>query len=283
MQQPAAGSSGGGLLHLESMTRIRLDIAYDGREFAGWARQRELRTVQGELEQMIGNLVGAEVEITCAGRTDAGVHARGQVAHLDVLKWPADLDTWRLNRALPADSRVMAISLVPGDFDARFSALWRRYTYRVSDSPIGPAPLDRGQVLQWGKALDLEAMNAAARPLIGEHDFTAFCKMRVDASAVRALLDLHCDRIGADIVITVTADAFCHSMVRSLIGALLPVGDGRKPVTWPLEMLVSGVRGATVMPAHPLVLEEVGYPGVDQFLDRQLQTKQHRALGESAR
>lgn len=96
------------------MKRIRLDIAYDGREFAGWARQRELRTVQGVLEQMVGNLVGAGVEITCAGRTDAGVHARGQVAHLDVTNWPADLDTWRLNRALPADIRVLAIRAVPG-------------------------------------------------------------------------------------------------------------------------------------------------------------------------
>ena len=263
------------------MNRIRLDIAYDGREFAGWARQRDLRTVQGELEQMIGNLVGTEVEITCAGRTDAGVHARGQVAHVDVPTWPTDLDTWRLNRALPADIRVLAISAVPSDFDARFSALCLRYTYRVCDSPIGPAPLDRGHVLQWGKALDLDAMNAAARPLIGEHDFTAYCKMREDASAVRALMDLHCERVGVDIVITVIADAFCHSMVRSLIGALLPVGDGRKSVTWPFDMLTSGIRGAAVMPPHPLVLEEVGYPADSQFLDRQLQTKQHRSIRES--
>ena len=262
------------------MTRIRLDVAYDGREFAGWARQRELRTVQGVLEQMIANLVGAEVEITCAGRTDAGVHARGQVAHIDVSNWPADLDTWRINRALPDDIRVLAIRVVPNEFDARFSALWRRYTYRVSDSPIGPAPLDRGQVLQWGKALDLELMNSASGLLIGEHDFTAYCKMREGASAVRELLELNSERVGSDIVITVTADAFCHSMVRSLIGALLPVGDGRKPVTWPFEMLTSGIRGATVMPPFPLVLEEVGYPPDGQLLDRQMQTKQRRTLSE---
>jgi tRNA pseudouridine38-40 synthase len=280
LQQPAAGSSGSGLFHLDPMTRIRLDVAYDGREFAGWARQRELRTVQGVLEEMIANLVGAEVEITCAGRTDAGVHARGQVAHIDVSNWPADLDTWRINRALPDDIRVLAIRVVPNEFDARFSALWRRYTYRVSDSPIGPAPLARGQVLQWGKALDLELMNSASGLLIGEHDFTAYCKMREGASAVRELLELNSERVGSDIVITVTADAFCHSMVRSLIGALLPVGDGRKPVTWPFEMLTSGIRGATVMPPFPLVLEEVGYPPDGQLLDRQMQTKQRRTLSE---
>lgn len=262
------------------MIRVRLDIAYDGRDFAGWARQRELRTVQGVLEQMIANLVGAEGEITCAGRTDAGVHARGQVAHVDVIGWPADLDTWRLNRALPEDVRVLAITVVPNEFDARFSALWRRYTYLVSDSPIGPAPLDRGQVLQWGKELNLDAMNSASRMLLGEHDFTAYCKMREGASAVRELIDLRSERVGSDVVITVTADAFCHSMVRSLVGALLPVGDGRKPVTWPFEMLTSGIRGATVMPPYPLVLEEVGYPPDDQLLDRQLQTKQHRVLSE---
>lgn len=266
---------------------MRLDISYDGRDFSGWARQPHppgLRTVQGELEEVFGHLLGGAVTITCAGRTDAGVHARGQVAHLDVAEWPPEVDVRRVNRALPPDVRVTRISRVPVDFDARFSAIWRRYTYRVCDDGIGPAPLDRWSALPWHRPLKIEVLNEASASLIGEHDFAPFCKPRDFGTTVRAVqvLRWHRDADGLA-VMTVQADAFCHSMVRSLVGVLLPVGDGRRATTWPAEILQSGQRhsAVTVMPAFPLVLEEVGYPPEDQLLERQRQTRSLRSLGSN--
>ncbi len=274
MNEPAAHQGGG-------LVRLRLDLAYDGRLFVGWARQRAMRSVQGELERTLGYLVGTPVEITCAGRTDAGVHARGQVAHLDV---PAGtgLDVARVNRALPDDIRVLAISPAPAGFDARFAAIWRRYTYRVCDDGVGPLPLERRWTLRHGKALDLDAMNAAAEPLLGEHDFAAFCKPRDFATTIRAVqrLDWGRDAQGCA-VMTIQADAFCHSMVRSVVGALIAVGDGRRPVAWPGEILAAGGRpsGVTVMPPHPLVLEAVGYPPDAELASRQRDTRMLRTLG----
>lgn len=268
---------------------MRLDIAYDGREFSGWAKQTHppgLRTVQGLLEEVLGHLLGAPLTVTCAGRTDAGVHARGQVAHVDVAQWPVEVDVRRLNRALPPDVRITAIAPVPAEFDARFSAIWRRYTYRVCDDGIGPDPLDRGSVLPWHRPLRIEALNEAAELLVGEHDFAAFCKQRDFGTTVRALHVLRWDRDAQGLaVMTVQADAFCHSMVRSLVGVLLPVGDGRRATTWPSEILRSRQKhsAVTVMPAFPLVLEEVGYPAADQLLERQRQTRSLRTLAEQAR
>jgi tRNA pseudouridine38-40 synthase len=268
---------------------MRLDISYDGGDFSGWARQPNppgLRTVQAVLEEVFGHLLGVAVTITCAGRTDAGVHARGQVAHLDVVAWPPEVDVRRVNRALPTDLRVTRISAVPADFDARFSAIWRRYTYRVCDDGVGPAPLDRWSVLPWHRPLRIEALNEASAPLVGEHDFAPFCKQRPLGTTVRAVQELHWHRSASGhAVMTVQADAFCHSMVRSLVGVLLPVGDGRRSTTWPAEILRSGQKhsAVTVMPAFPLVLEEVGYPADDQLLERQRQTRTLRALGDASR
>ncbi|MDI1290620.1 MAG: tRNA pseudouridine(38-40) synthase TruA, partial [bacterium] len=212
------------------MFRLRLDISYDGRGFAGWARQPGLRTVQGELERVLGYVCGMDLELTCAGRTDAGVHARGQVAHVDVPVSLEEIDLGRLNRALPDDVRVGRISLTDETFDARFSALWRRYTYRVTDNPVGPAPLERHMVLAWTRVLDVGRMNEAADALLGEHDFAPFCRQRDFATTVRELRELHWARRDDGVcVMSVRADAFCHSMVRSLVGVLLPVGDGRRP------------------------------------------------------
>lgn len=257
---------------------MRLDISYNGREFAGWARQKGLRTVQGELEQVLSTIMRTPLEITCAGRTDAGVHARGQVAHLD-----ARLDDWdpyfnapRINRALPEDVRVWAVARAPQGFDARFSALWRRYTYRVSDDPSGPDPLKRHMSMPWFRRLDLQAMNEAALGLIGEHDYTAFCKQRERATSIREIQLLGWEREpDGTAVLTIQADAFCRSMVRSIVGAFLPVGDGRKPVSWPAEILSGRTRTpyAAVMPAYPLVLEAVGYPPNDELEARQLITR----------
>ena len=197
--------------------------------------------MQGELEEVLGHLFGVAVTVTCAGRTDAGVHARGQVAHLDVPHWPEGIDERRINRALPADVRVTRIATAPADFDARFSAIWRRYTYRVCDDGIGPEPLDRWSVLPWHRPLRIDALNEASDGLVGEHDFAPFCKPRPFGTTVRAVQELHWHRSASGLaVMTVQADAFCHSMVRSLVGVLLPVGDGRRATTWPADVLVQG-------------------------------------------
>lgn len=236
--------------------------------------------MQGELERVLGHLFSATLVVQGAGRTDAGVHARGQVAHVDVPAWPPDVDVARVNRALPADVRLLALVRAPEGFDARFSAVWRRYTYRVADDARGPDPLARHLVLPWGRMLDLGAMNRAADGLLGEHDFAPFCRQRPFASTVRALQELSWRRDDHGVaVMTVQADAFCHSMVRSLAGALLPVGDGRRPVDWPAQILASGSRNSavTTMPAHPLVLEAVGYPADDQLQARQRETRALRS------
>lgn len=248
-----------------------------------------MRTVQGELQRILGHLYGYPVDVQCAGRTDAGVHARGQVAHVDV-PGSVVVDRRRINHALPSDVRIESLEVVSKDFDARFSALWRRYSYRVCDSEIGPEPLQRRHVLAWSRPLDVERMNAAAVPLLGEHDFAAYCKKREFGSTVRGLERLEWRREvrmadkgqGSDApglaVLDIQADAFCHSMVRSLVGALLPVGDGRRPIEWPAQVLEAGVRDSAVavMPAHPLVLEEVGYPPPSQWGARQVRTRVRR-------
>ncbi len=263
--------------------RIRIDLAYDGAGFHGWAAQPGLRTVQGELEASLATVLRvAPVSVTCAGRTDTGVHARGQVCHVDLEadalvaaagrsgSPPVEALTRRLNGVLDADLRVRGISVAPDGFDARFSAVWRRYAYRL-DATGAPDPLTRGHVLAWRHPVDLDAMNTAAKPLMGEHDFAAFCKRREGATTVRTLLDLRWEREASGVAVaTVRADAFCHHMVRSLMGCLLAVGEGRRPASWPGEVLRAGVRNAavTVVPAHGLTLEEVGYP-----LDAELATR----------
>jgi tRNA pseudouridine38-40 synthase len=239
--------------------------------------------VQGELESTLRHLLRTDLEITCAGRTDAGVHARGQVAHSDVPaeRWDGRLDVRRINRALPDDVRLRAIGPAPAGFDARFSALWRRYTYRVCDSLIGPDPLVRHTTLRWTRPLDLDRMNEAAEPMLGQHDFAAFCKHREHGTSIRELQSLHWQwQEDGTAVMEVRADAFCHSMVRALVGVLLPVGDGRRPVPWPVQVLRGGVRhsAVTVMPAHGLVLEQVAYPQDSLLLERQSHTRTVRSM-----
>ncbi len=238
--------------------------------------------MQGELQRVLSHLFGQPVEVQCAGRTDAGVHARGQVAHLDVTGPPDPVDARRINRALPDDIRVTGMRTAPQGFDARFSAIWRRYGYRVADNGLGPDPLHRRHTLAWHRPLDLDTMNTAARDLLGEHDFAPFCKHREFATTVRALQRLEWARDDDDVaVMTVQADAFCHSMVRSLVGVMLPVGEGRRPVEWPAQVLRSGEKDSavTTMPPHPLTLEAVGYPPDDQLLARQRETRSLRTLG----
>ncbi len=260
--------------------RLRIDLGYDGTEFAGWARQPGLRTVQGELEAALGVVLRlAEPPLlTVAGRTDAGVHARGQVAHVDVAAGaePATL-TRSLNGLLPADVRVRSLTLAPPGFDARFSALARRYSYRVTDGWLDP--LRRRDTLHHPRPLDATAMNAASAPLLGEHDFAAFCRRREGASTIRALLALTWQRDAAGVLVAqVEADAFCHSMVRALVGALLAVGDGRRDVDWPASVLAGGVRdpAVNVVAAHGLTLEEVRYPPDAELTARAALTRNRR-------
>jgi tRNA pseudouridine38-40 synthase len=222
-------------------------------------------------------------KLTVAGRTDAGVHARGQVAHLDVpaTAWSdvAARALVRLAGVLPADVRVRAVAPAPAGFDARFSALWRRYAYRVCDDEAAADPLRRHETLWYFRRLDLAAMNEAARCLLGEHDFAAFCRRREGATTIRALRTLawHRDAHGTAIA-TVVADAFCHNMVRALVGALLAVGEGRKPPGWPAAVLAAAVRdpAVRVVPPHGLCLEEVGYPAPGELASRAVTARQIR-------
>ena len=220
--------------------------------------------------------------LTVAGRTDAGVHARGQVAHVDLAADVAHdrLLLRRLNGLLPADVRVRRAAPAPDGFDARFSATWRRYRYRVADGPEAVDPLRRTDTLAWPRELDLDLLQQASTPLLGEHDFAAFCRRREGATTVRGLqaLDWSRDEVGV-LEAVVQADAFCHSMVRSLVGALIAVAEGRRPVEWPGSLLTQRERSSrvSVAPPHGLVLEAVGYPPDDELLARQAVTRQLRA------
>ncbi len=262
--------------------RLRIDLSYDGARFHGWAAQPGLRTVQGEVEAAITTILrlASPAILTCAGRTDAGVHARGQVAHVDLDDATHEVEhlARRLRSLLPDDIRLRSLGEAPDGFDARFSALERRYTYRLRDR--GPAdPLARGHVVDWPRELDVDAMNAAAEPLLGEHDFAAFCKKREGATTIRTLLALHTDRRDDDLLeTTVRADAFCHSMVRSLMGALVAAGERRFDPAWTADVLRAGERDARVrvMPAHGLVLEDVVYPPDDALAERADEARQRR-------
>jgi tRNA pseudouridine38-40 synthase len=186
----------------------------------------------------------------------------------------------RLSAVLPADVRVRAIGPAPDGFDARFSALWRRYSYRVCDDPAAADPLRRHETLWYFRRLDVAAMNQAALACLGEHDFAAFCRRRQGATTIRALRTLAWRRDDDDIAVaTVVADAFCHNMVRALVGALLAVGDGRRPPGWPASVLAAAVRdpAVRVMPPHALCLEEVGYPPPGALATRATQTRRLRA------
>ena len=276
------------------VVRLRLSVAYDGTEFSGWAVQPGRRTVQGVLEAALGTVLRIEPPgLTVAGRTDAGVHARGQVCHVDVPEpaWrvtpgrsdrpPGEALVRRLAGVLPADVRVLSAEPAPPGFDARFSAAWRRYAYRVADSPWGVDPLRRTFVLWHPRRLDLAAMNAAAAGLLGEHDYAAFCRAREGATTIRSLTTLHWDRAEQGLAVaTVQADAFCHNQVRAMVGALLAVGDGRRPIDWPARVLAAGVRDSavTVVPPYGLTLEEVGYPPDAELADRARRARQLRAL-----
>jgi tRNA pseudouridine38-40 synthase len=234
------------------------------------------------------------VDLTVAGRTDAGVHATGQVAHCDV---PAAV--WaehehrlvrRLRGVLPLDIAVPEVVAAHPDFDARFAALARHYVYRLTDVPWGPPPLRRTDVVAWPRTLDVDAMAAAAALLLGEHDFAAFCRRREGATTIRTLQQLHVEKELDDasdaelILIGASADAFCHSMVRSLVGSLLAVGEGRRPVEWPASLLSRTERASDVpvAPAGGLTLVAVDYPLDRDLAARALVTRARRGQDVSS-
>ncbi|WP_322921150.1 tRNA pseudouridine(38-40) synthase TruA [Nocardioides renjunii] len=261
--------------------RLRIDCAYDGTDFSGWAAQPGRRTVQATLEAALATALRLpELRVTVAGRTDAGVHARGQVTHVDVDREVVEASAGRstdpplgalarrVDGILPPDLRVRRVREAPVGFDARFSATWRRYAYRIADDRELADPLVRGHVLEWGRRLDVAAMNEASAPLVGLRDFAAFCKQREGATTVRTLLELGWSRDASGLVVgAVRADAFCHNMVRALVGSLVAVGEGRQPATWPAEVMAGRRRdaGVRVLHAHGLTLEEVGYPDDDEL------------------
>lgn len=276
----------------QAQVRVRIDLAYDGTEFSGWAAQPGRRTVEGTLAEALATILRTPApQLTVGGRTDAGVHARGSVAHadLDRAAWeglpgrsdrtPEEAAVTRLRGVLPADVVVRSVRPAPEGFDARFSALRRRYTYRICDRPELLDPLRRRDVVVVKRPLEETAMTAAAEALVGLNDFAAFCKRREGATTVRTLLDYRWERESEGMLVgTVMADAFCHSMVRALVGGVVPVGEGRREVDWPLAVLRAGVRDAevTVMPAHGLCLEEIVYPADDA--DLAARAREARAL-----
>ncbi|QOR45111.1 tRNA pseudouridine(38-40) synthase TruA [Trueperella pecoris] len=267
--------------------RIRIDLSYDGAAFHGWAAQPGLRTVQGELEKALATVLRQPVALTVAGRTDAGVHAAGQCAHFDVdaAAWaalpgrssrePGESLVRKINAITSrgadgpvgfSDVVVKRADVVGDDFDARFSALWRRYSYRIADGVENWDPR-RKDVLWLDGALDVAAMNRAAQALLGEHDFLSFCKPREGASTVRTLLELGFVRDGGVVTGYAKADAFCHSQVRTLMGSLIEVGRGARDEDWPAARLEAAVRNGEVIvaPPHPLTLEEIGYPAPAEY------------------
>ncbi len=288
------------------MPRIRLDLAYDGHAYRGWAHQPGLRTVEGVLREALATIIRREVAVVVAGRTDAGVHARGQVVHLDLTagEWealargreglsPQAAMLRRLNGVLGRQEGAVVVhgaQEVPESFDARFSALTRTYTYRIADRLALQDPLRRHDTA-WlspsrkhrdAEQLDERLMDAEATSVLGLHDFGSYCRPREHATTVRELTEFRITR-GEDGVITarITADAFCHHMVRALIGACIDVGEARRRPGWLLQRLQDPVWDERVRLAPPqgLVLEAVSYPAQDQLAARAEQTRALRTAG----
>jgi len=257
--------------------RLRIDIAYDGTAFFGWATQPDRRTIQDHVEQAIAQVSRGVVQSIVAGRTDAGVHATGQVIHVDLpdsafndgLSFK-DL-RYKLNRILDEDVRVMEISDAPEGFHARFSALRRIYTYKILDANEVIPPLSRYDVAPWYRPLDADLMNKASALVLGHHDFAAFCKFKEGGTTIRTLEKYQWQRDETGLLVAeVVADAFCYSMVRNLVGAVVCVADGRKDPSWMAELLANKERvsDSLVFPARGLSLTRVDYPSDQELIDR---------------
>ena len=245
------------------LLRFRLDLSYDGTNYAGWAKQPDQHTIQGALESALSKIIGIDVEILAGGRTDAGVHATGQVAHIDIPETFTETENlaYRINRVLNPDIRVKRIALAPKDFHARFSAKSRSYIYKIIDNNDVVPPLNRFDTATWYRKLDERAMNMAVKALLGKHDFKAFCKHNPDLNTVRDLKEFKFRRNGNLLEARVTANAFCYSMVRNLIGAAVCIGESRYEKDWIIKVLEERERvsDSYVFPASGLTLAEIKY------------------------
>ena len=288
---------------MDGLIRLRLDLAYRGAPFHGWARQPGLLTVQGRLEEALSLITRQPAQLTVAGRTDAGVHARGQVAHLDVTKdfWLSlsrgreesdELRGERLRarleglagRGLNGALAIKQVRVVSRDFDARFSALSRTYRYLICDDPRAQDPC-RLDIARTSSPLEETTMQVAAQALCGEHDFLPFAKPREGATTVRTLHSFNISRPGAGIVqAMIRADAFCHSQVRFMMGALIEIGRGKYQPNWVGELLAAGVRDQRVPLAdgRGLTLWEVAYPPEDEYALQAQKAKVVRTLPENS-
>jgi tRNA pseudouridine38-40 synthase len=245
------------------MTRIALGLEYDGTDFVGWQTQRGARSVQSEMNVAVGKVADGPILVHGSGRTDAGVHAVGQVAHFDTAAHRTPRQ-WLLgiNANLPEDVAVRWVRAVPRAFDARRSALARRYRYRVIESAVRPV-LSRRYVWWLRDALDCAAMNRAAAHWLGEHDFSAFraagCQSR---TPMRRLMSVAIYRVAAEVNFEFTANAFLQHMVRNFVGVLTAIGRGEAPPEWAAEVLAGRdrTRGGVAAPPHGLSLVEVTYP-----------------------
>ncbi|MEI6406412.1 MAG: tRNA pseudouridine(38-40) synthase TruA [Actinomycetes bacterium] len=253
--------------------RLKIDLAYDGTNFAGWAKQPDQRTVQEEIENAISRLVRNKTDSIVAGRTDAGVHATHQIIHVDVPETGLEIGNFAylLNRFLSADIRINSVVEAPPNFHARFSAVNRQYIYKILDGGLQLPPLQRFDVATWFRPLEVEALNLASAQMLGYRDFAAFCKYREGSTTIRTLtkFEWHRNELGY-LVAEVVADAFCYSMVRNLVGAAVCVGEGRYPKEWMAQMLENKERisDSYVFPSRGLTLTSVEYPPDEELLGR---------------
>ncbi|MFM2023627.1 MAG: tRNA pseudouridine(38-40) synthase TruA [Actinomycetota bacterium] len=280
-----AGETGG-------LTRFRIDLSYDGTDFAGWAKQPNLRTVQGELLSALSEILGQSEDdffMRVGGRTDAGVHADHQVCHIDLNSTQLKrvgrnpLSAQRINSLLPADVAVLAVEEAKPGFDARFSATGRSYVYAIADGQCAPNPKWVRYTLTHPKVLSVEKMNAAAKKLLGLKDFGAFCKPREGATTIRELRKLSAKRErDGRILVSVSADAFCHNMVRALVGALIAVGEGRLTSSELSKIQKEAKRTSAfkVVGPHGLSLSEIRYPPASQLAKQAQKARNIRSFEE---
>lgn len=281
---------------VDGFTRLRIDFGYDGTDFYGWSKQPNLRTIQGEFIAAFTTVFGEsenDFGLRVAGRTDAGVHAIGCVAHCDLTdaqlgrlgRQSIDDLAYKLNGLLPNDLRVKSVVVAPVGFDARFSAISRRYRYRIADAAAEANALEARHTLQVSWSLDAAAMNQAAQQLIGLHDFASFCKPREASTTIRELQEISVARgTGGVIEIELQADAFCHNMVRSIVGALIAVGRGKADGAKLREMLEKASREGSykVVDPHGLTLLAIGYPADELLAAQAAMAKNLRTLDEAS-
>lgn len=281
---------------VDGFTRLRLDFGYDGTDFYGWSKQTDLRTIQGEFLKALTLIFGEDDNgfgLRVAGRTDAGVHAVGQVLHMDIsdaqMKRLGRNDSmadiaYKLNGLLPLDIRINTVSVAPAGFDARFSAINRRYRYRLADQSAAKNPLESRFTLETFGNLDTNAMNEAGRVLIGLHDFASFCKPREGSTTIRELQEIVVNRVANGVVeIEVQADAFCHNMVRSIVGALIGVGQGKADAAKIKELLEKTNREGSfkVVSPHGLQLMAIGYPADELLATQAKEARNLRTLEDN--